>query len=87
MDWTTLFAGGAFGIALTSAIAAAVNYIVKLHVEPLRKDIEELALITKHVKTEAELETLVNYKISRHAQECSPKIKEAVKSGVSSALS
>ena len=87
MDWTTLFAGGAFGITLTAAIAAAVNYIVKLRVDPLRRDIEELAGIASHVKTETELETLVNYKISKHAQECSPKINEAVKNGVTSALS
>ena len=85
MDWNLIFAGGTFGIALASAVSAFLWLIIRLIFAQLKGDIQEikatLEKIIPTIKSEAELEAMMDLKIARCREQCFRKIKEVEKNG------
>lgn len=80
MDWNVIFAGGTFGIALASAISAFIWLIIRLVFRRLEDDIGEikktLSVVIPTIKTETELETMMDLKIAKCKEDCLKRSKK-----------
>ena len=69
-DWSLIFAGGGFALALVTAISSTVYFIISLTVKPLKEDIEEIKKIVSNVKSEADLNRMIDLSIAKHKDDC-----------------
>lgn len=74
MDWSVVFAAAGFGVSLVCAIGGLVWLLLRLALEPLKEDISELKAavrpIEAKVKSEPELQRIIDLAVARHAEDC-----------------
>ena len=79
MDWTIALSAAALAVTVIIAIAGLMYLIMRLMVQPLRDDLEEVKLNTAKIKGEGELERMINLAIANHRQECVATIQNLTK--------
>ena len=70
VNWSLVFTGGAFAFTLITAICSTVYFVVSLIIKPLKEDLDEVKDIMKNVKTDVDLERLIQLSIAKHKEEC-----------------
>lgn len=70
MDWSVVLGAGAFAISLTTAISALMYLIMRLMVQPIKEDLDELKRNTAGIKTDAEIARMIDLAIAKHKEEC-----------------
>ena len=79
VDWNLIFTGGTFGVALACAVSGFIWLVIRLIFKNLEKDVSEikatLTSIIPTIKTEAELETMMDLKIAKCKEDCFKRLK------------
>lgn len=78
MDWTIALSASALAVSVIIAIAGLMYLIMRLMVQPLREDIDEIKQNTSKIKSDDEIENLIELKIAKHKEECSKTIHRLI---------
>ena len=70
MNWTIALSAAALAITTITAIAGLMYLIMRLMVAPLDKDLQELKQNTSRIKSDGELNNMIELAIANHRQDC-----------------
>ncbi len=59
-----------FFIALLTAFGGVTYVIMKLMIQPIKEELDCLKTAVSELKTEKELEEMIDYRIQKHVLEC-----------------
>ena len=79
MNWTVALSAAALAITTITAIAGLMYLIMRLMVAPLDKDLQELKQNTSRIKSDEELNNMIELAIANHRQDCFTTIQKLVK--------
>ncbi len=79
MNWTIALSAAALAITTITAIAGLMYLIMRLMVAPLDKDLQELKQNTSRIKSDGELNNMIELAIANHRQDCFTTIQKLVK--------
>jgi len=70
MDWSVVLGAGGFAISLTMAIAGLMYLIMRLMVQPIKEDLDELKRNTAGIKSDVEIKRMIELEVANHIQNC-----------------
>ena len=70
MDWNLILSGAAFALTLITAITTTMFFIISLIIKPIKDDLEEMKTIIRLVKSDEELNRMMQLAIIKHKEQC-----------------